>query len=398
MKRVFSTLLSALTALTAVSCYRTWQGDNTDEEASDGISECDYAGKTYVFGDTFAAEDGCNRCTCEDDGAARCTADTCALQCEYDGKLYAPGETFDATDGCNSCTCGDDGAAVCSLNACEVVCYGPNGLFHPGDIVPREDRCEICICLEDGAVQCEGLPYVEPGCPSEPWMPVFEAGCYDICSRGTHCRTGTCQLAGVNRCDDGVDATSCDDCTSYIWVCLDAPDHCTASETVSAAGIYPRITGGGRSHPTCRPYCKDCDPWCWYSLSFESSEDQGCTRFLFSACFWDLNTFCIRGEGTLTPKGEAEALGLAAELEGSNLRTGYGCGGCEDLSTCPECEGVDISSLYITVNNEEMLISYDSDDPPSNLLRADAFVQDIIEAVTHCDVQGDDDIILSACY
>ena len=34
--------------------------------------------------------------------------------CEYGGEKYEAGDSFDATDGCNSCTCMDDGTVACT--------------------------------------------------------------------------------------------------------------------------------------------------------------------------------------------------------------------------------------------------------------------------------------------
>jgi hypothetical protein len=39
---------------------------------------CTYAGSSYVYGDEFAAVDGCNRCTCGVDGAVQCSTRVCA--------------------------------------------------------------------------------------------------------------------------------------------------------------------------------------------------------------------------------------------------------------------------------------------------------------------------------
>jgi hypothetical protein len=44
---------------------------------------------------------------------------TCELaSCDYDGKTYAVGESFPSSDGCNSCSCTEDGTVVCTLRLC----------------------------------------------------------------------------------------------------------------------------------------------------------------------------------------------------------------------------------------------------------------------------------------
>lgn len=39
-------------------------------------------------------------------------------QCTYDGVSYRAGESFAAIDGCNTCTCGETGAVGCTKMAC----------------------------------------------------------------------------------------------------------------------------------------------------------------------------------------------------------------------------------------------------------------------------------------
>jgi len=44
------------------------------------------------------------------------------LTCEYDGEIYSLGESFEAGDGCNNCSCdeeGGEGMVSCTLMACE---------------------------------------------------------------------------------------------------------------------------------------------------------------------------------------------------------------------------------------------------------------------------------------
>ncbi len=52
--------------------------------------------------------------------------------CSYAGNTYSAGDTFPSTDGCNTCTCGDDGSVSCGQNAC--ACDpGSDGLNYIGD-------------------------------------------------------------------------------------------------------------------------------------------------------------------------------------------------------------------------------------------------------------------------
>ena len=38
--------------------------------------------------------------------------------CNYNDITYQAGDSFEAGDGCNSCTCGEDGNVACTLRAC----------------------------------------------------------------------------------------------------------------------------------------------------------------------------------------------------------------------------------------------------------------------------------------
>lgn len=40
-------------------------------------------------------------------------------KCKYGGKEYKLGDGFKAIDGCNTCSCGEDGLVSCTLMACE---------------------------------------------------------------------------------------------------------------------------------------------------------------------------------------------------------------------------------------------------------------------------------------
>jgi hypothetical protein len=88
-------------------------------EAPGGGDVCVYGGKTYREGDTFPASDGCNMCSCGEDGNVSCTEIACAPDtCVYDGRVYPVGGTFPSTDGCNTCSCGEGGQVACTKRAC----------------------------------------------------------------------------------------------------------------------------------------------------------------------------------------------------------------------------------------------------------------------------------------
>jgi hypothetical protein len=81
--------------------------------------ECEYEGETYKPGDDFPASDGCNTCTCGDDGSVACTLVDChPTRCDYGGSSYELFEMFPAGDGCNMCICHETGV-TCGTAPCE---------------------------------------------------------------------------------------------------------------------------------------------------------------------------------------------------------------------------------------------------------------------------------------
>lgn len=44
---------------------------------------------------------------------------TFSKRCLYEGKEYKYGDGFKASDGCNSCSCGEDGQVACTLMFCD---------------------------------------------------------------------------------------------------------------------------------------------------------------------------------------------------------------------------------------------------------------------------------------
>ncbi len=84
----------------------------------DEKNTCEYNNQTYDAGQSFPDIDGCNNCTCNDDGSVSCTQLVCIGTCSYNNERYDIGQTFPATDGCNTCTCMEDGSVACTEMYC----------------------------------------------------------------------------------------------------------------------------------------------------------------------------------------------------------------------------------------------------------------------------------------
>jgi hypothetical protein len=123
-------------------------GDETASAGGDGSASGGGPSGECEPGDEMPAGDGCNTCTCEDDGTWACTLLGCE-PCE-DGNVM-PGEL-----NCGMCTCIDGGWS------CEEGCQG----CEPGDEMPADDGCNTCICDEYGNWACTEIA-CEP--PSDPF-------------------------------------------------------------------------------------------------------------------------------------------------------------------------------------------------------------------------------------
>ncbi|XP_055686692.1 U-reduvitoxin-Pr11a-like [Lutzomyia longipalpis] len=129
------------------------------------ILENDPQGRACVPRSTFMDKEGCNRCTCTNDGARyACTKKFCtSLDMQGDEpQRCTPGSTFKAADGCNTCRCSDDGKnSMCTLMACIGNPTAENAPLpyrrkrDDSECVPKStftaaDGCNTCTCSENG--------------------------------------------------------------------------------------------------------------------------------------------------------------------------------------------------------------------------------------------------------
>jgi hypothetical protein len=115
-------------------------------------SGCDVDGKHHAINDSWAADDGCNTCACNEDGTWGCTEKACPT-CEWNGTQYYEGETFSAGDGCNTCSCDAGGNVGCTEIWCTTCLYGGKQ-YNPGESFPAIDGCNSCSCDDTGNVAC----------------------------------------------------------------------------------------------------------------------------------------------------------------------------------------------------------------------------------------------------
>ena len=80
--------------------------------------------------------------------------------CDYGGATYAVGDSFDASDGCNSCSCSEDGVACTDMDCAG--CVDAGGISHDVGESWASD-CNTCTCLEDNSVDCTDLGCLDTG-------------------------------------------------------------------------------------------------------------------------------------------------------------------------------------------------------------------------------------------
>ena len=179
----------------------------------------------YDFGDIFDTNDGNGQ------GGPRV--------CIVDGVRHRPGDTFPSSDGCNTCSCREDGQVACTLRACVPdpdalqlgdACGGfrpvgspecDTGLFcqhqagalcgaadAPGECVLIPD---VCADIFDPVCGCDGLTYGNACEAAANLTGLFELGaceprCPESCPVIQICRLcddGSCAAAQVTCNPDG---------------------------------------------------------------------------------------------------------------------------------------------------------------------------------------------------
>ncbi|WP_437688806.1 hypothetical protein [Sorangium sp. So ce176] len=215
---------------------------------------CEYHGVDHRPGDTFPDDDGCNSCSCTEDGTIACTDMECISGCTFDGVTYAAGEKFPAD--CNTCECQEDGTLLCTLISCFDGCIH-DGIDHaPGESFPASDGCNTCTCGEDGSVAC-----TEEVCPEGCTYGGVEYQQGDSFRSLDGCNTCTCTPGGGVACTErycGCDPSS-EWWRQYVSTSLEACATIDFACTGGLTSVLNECGCGCEQDPSCPPSF-DCKP------------------------------------------------------------------------------------------------------------------------------------------
>ncbi|WP_434044278.1 MULTISPECIES: hypothetical protein [Sorangium] len=221
-----------------------------------GERTCEYDGVDYRPGDTFPDKDGCNGCSCTEDGDVACTLMTCTQDCVWKGVTHAPGASFPAGDGCNRCECSSDGSVACTEMACAGACTYDGYPYMPGESFPASDGCNTCTCGEDGSVAC-----TEEGCPEGCTYGGVEYQQGDSFGSLDGCNTCTCTPGGAVACTERY--CGCDPSREW-WrqYVSTSPEECAVIDFACTGGLTSvsnECGCGCEQDPSCPPSF-DCKP------------------------------------------------------------------------------------------------------------------------------------------
>lgn len=302
---------------------------------------CRYDSKIYAADASFAASDGCNRCTCHGDGQVSCTEIACTSDggaprdgaspapieaCQYAGQEHAEGDKFPSNDGCNTCWC-RNGQIECTLIACNAVspiipaCRYQGADHREGDRFPSNDGCNSCGC-RNGRVECTtvdcGPMQGPPACKID-GVQYVEGDVVpprDSCNT-CWCRNGQieCTAAACLSCRDDHDeydpgeiiTITSDDC---IKRCVCQPGTGELACTTSGFCAEPGDTclHEGKSYPLGAqvPVAEGCTCSC-NELTGLITCDAGCQAASFRSCKFGDTAFS-HGNRELCPDGCNECL------------------------------------------------------------------------------------------
>jgi Pacifastin inhibitor (LCMII)/Kazal-type serine protease inhibitor domain len=135
--------------------------------------------------------------------------------CYVDGVRYQTGDSFPSPDGCNTCSCGEDGQVACTLRACLATCGGITG-----QSCPDGEYCSFPPEAQCGAGDQTGFCAAQPEVCSLEFNPV--CGC-DGVTYGNACQAAGAgsSVASEGECGSAPECRLDADCPVPPCACLD---------------------------------------------------------------------------------------------------------------------------------------------------------------------------------
>ena len=135
--------------------------------------------------------------------------------CVLDGEHYRPGESFPSPDGCNTCSCGEDGQIACTLRFCVASCGGITG-----ESCAEGEYCSFPPETQCGSGDQTGFCEARPEFCTREFNPV--CGC-DGSTYGNACEAAAAgiSVASQGECPPAGECTTDEDCPIPPCACLD---------------------------------------------------------------------------------------------------------------------------------------------------------------------------------
>jgi hypothetical protein len=273
-------------------------------------------------------------------------SDQCGWQCTYGGATHQAGESFPSEDGCNTCSCLEDGSVACTEIACASECGGIAGIpcaageycNYPGgtcgagdDLGSCETIPQACDAIFDPVCGCDDITYGNACEAAVAGVSVVHAGACDAlacgglggetCAVGAYCRNpdGTCDVDDQGGtcepipqgCPDNVDPVCGCDGVTYFNACEAAAVGVSLDHLGACEGPNPILCDGLGGTP-CDPgqYCKHADGTC------AIEDGQGICQAVPVACDDVFDPVCGCDAVTYANACEAAAVSMSIDHAG----------------------------------------------------------------------------------